>query len=94
MLGASQPNLSTLTDEIDSQVSEEVSQSSEQLLFERTNSNPNLIDSNDSEEDSINENVSQIYPFICKTDKTFHNLSIKMQELCILLNNFLIQFVD
>ena len=60
-MGASQPNLSTLLDESDdsnSQLSQEVSQSSDRLIFERTNSNPNLIDSIDSEEDSVTEIVS------------------------------------
>ncbi len=58
VIGLSQPNLSTLTDESDDQIKDNVSQS-DQLVIIRTNSNPNLVDNDDSLEDNtINDKVS------------------------------------
>ena len=59
VVATSQPNLTAIIDDDndlnDGEVVSLVSQSNEQLLFERTNSNPNLIESIDSEEDSIDD---------------------------------------
>ncbi|XP_054159638.1 uncharacterized protein LOC128957848 [Oppia nitens] len=50
LIGLSQPNLSTLCDETDESLKEELSQSSDQSLLSRANSNPNLIDKEVNEE--------------------------------------------
>jgi len=60
VIGLSQPNLSTLTDESDDQIKDNVSQS-EELVIIRTNSNPNLIDTENSLEDNtINDKDLQV----------------------------------